>query len=115
MDPALTNRIAVAALALITPLALPCRASAQSLAAPDPAPAASASAVPPLERVIALAREMAPTVALARAEVGVGRAAYAGARLGPVANPYLEVLGARGNAGATKDVAIQGLSSCRSR
>ncbi len=108
MDLALTNRIAIAALALIAPLALPNRVSAQASSEPAPAPAPSMEALPPLERVVALAREMAPTVALARAEVGVGRAAYAGARLGPVANPYLEVLGARGSAGATKDVAIQG-------
>lgn len=106
MEPALTNRITVAALALITPLLIPCRASAQALA--DPAPAVPIEAVPSLPRVIELAREMAPTVALARAEVGVGRSAYAGARLGPVANPYLEVLGARGGGGATKDVTIQG-------
>jgi cobalt-zinc-cadmium efflux system outer membrane protein len=108
MDPALTKRFAAAALALITPLAVPGRASAQAVAVPAVAAAAPLDATPSLERVVSLARELAPAVAVARAELGIGRSAYVGARLGPVANPYLEVLADRGTAGATKDVTIQG-------
>jgi hypothetical protein len=55
---------------------------------------------------MSMAREQAPSVALARAEIGVGRAGYAGARLSPLANPYLEMIAQRGSMG-TKDVAIQ--------
>jgi cobalt-zinc-cadmium efflux system outer membrane protein len=104
----LTKRFAVAALALITPLVVTCRASAQALSPPSPPPQQALEAAPSLERVVALARELAPSVTVARAEVGVSRSAYVGARLGPVANPYLEVLADRGTAGATKDLTIQG-------
>lgn len=59
---------------------------------------------PTLARVIALAREQAPAVALARADVGVARSTYVGARLGLVGNPYVEVVASRGGNGTTHDV-----------
>ncbi|MFO0755044.1 MAG: TolC family protein [Byssovorax sp.] len=66
-----------------------------------------ADGAPTLAKVVALAREQAPNVALARAELGVGRAGYAGARLAPVTNPYVEMIAGRGSSG-TKDVTLQG-------
>lgn len=59
-----------------------------------------------LEQVITLAKAEAPNVALARAGVAIGRSAYAGARLSPLANPSLEVFVDRGLTG-TKDVTVQ--------
>ncbi len=70
--------------------------------------AAPASAVPSLARVMELAKDRAPAVAIARANVEVGRSAMVGARLGPLANPYVEVLADRGSSGATRDVTVQG-------
>jgi cobalt-zinc-cadmium efflux system outer membrane protein len=75
---------------------------------PPPAPAAAAQdGVPTLSRVLALAREQAPGVAIARAEIGVGRASYVGARLSPLTNPYVELIAGAGSTG-TKDVTVQG-------
>ncbi len=65
------------------------------------------SAVPSLAKVIALARDKAPAVAVARANVDVSRSALVNARLGHLANPYVEVLADRGSQG-TKDITVQG-------
>lgn len=64
-------------------------------------------AVPSLAKVIELARDRAPAVAIARANVEVSRSALVGARLGPLANPYVEVIADRGSQG-TKDITVQG-------
>jgi cobalt-zinc-cadmium efflux system outer membrane protein len=63
---------------------------------------ASGEQVPSLERIVALARAQGPRVLLGRAQIAIARAGYAGARLPPVANPYLELtadraLGVGGN------------------
>ncbi len=63
--------------------------------------------VPSLAKVIELTRDRAPAVAVARANVEVSRSALVNARLGPLANPYVEVLADRGSQG-TRDVAVQG-------
>lgn len=78
-----------------------------SLVAVARAEAPGAEPVPELARVVSLARERAPALSRARGQVGVARAGYDGARLSPVANPYLEVQAQRGTAGATRDVALQ--------
>ncbi|MEO7329900.1 MAG: TolC family protein [Minicystis sp.] len=62
---------------------------------------------PSLARVLSLAREQAPGVAVARAEIGVGRASYVGARLSPLTNPYVELVAGAGSSG-TKDITLQG-------
>lgn len=69
--------------------------------------ASMAAPFPPITDVVALAKEHAPSVITARMDVGVADASYAGARLAPVDNPYLEVFVDRGGAGATRDVAVQ--------
>ncbi|MCU0681340.1 MAG: TolC family protein [Polyangiaceae bacterium] len=63
--------------------------------------------LPSLARVIALAKEMAPGVVTAKADVNIGRSSYAGARLSPLNNPYLEVFVDKGPPRTTKDVAVQ--------
>ena len=81
--------------------------SARAEAPPSaPVPAAQ-DGVPTLSRVLALAREQAPGVAIARAEIGVGRASYVGARLSPLTNPYVELIAGAGSTG-TKDINVQG-------
>ncbi|WP_170319810.1 TolC family protein [Polyangium spumosum] len=62
---------------------------------------------PSLQRAMELARERAPGVVSARGNVGVAQSSYAGARLAPVDNPYLEVFVDRGLQGVTKDAQIQ--------
>jgi outer membrane protein, heavy metal efflux system len=62
---------------------------------------------PSLAEVVAFAKERAPTVVTARMDVGVANASYAGARLAPVDNPYLEVFLDRGGGTVTRDVAVQ--------
>lgn len=74
--------------------------------ATDKSPPASV-AVPSLARVMELARDRAPAVAVARANVEVSRSTLVGARLNPLTNPYVEVLGDRGSTG-TKDITVQG-------
>lgn len=63
-------------------------------------------AVPSLARVIELARDHAPAVSVARADVEVGKASFARARLIPLDNPYLEVFSDRGSQNATRDVTV---------
>lgn len=67
----------------------------------------SPKTVPSLAKVIELAKDRAPAVAVAKANVEVSRSALVNARLGPVANPYVEVLADRGTQG-TKDITVQG-------
>jgi cobalt-zinc-cadmium efflux system outer membrane protein len=57
-----------------------------------------------LERVVTLAREHAPQVVVASSELETSRSAMVGARLPPLANPYMEFVAGRGNAGVTRDV-----------
>jgi outer membrane protein, heavy metal efflux system len=59
--------------------------------------------VPTLERVMTLARNRAPEIIAARAEVEASRATSVGARVSPLLNPYLEVIAERGK-GVTQDV-----------
>ncbi|AKT42988.1 TolC family protein [Chondromyces crocatus] len=77
-------------------------------AAAAPADVGATERFPTLERAMELSREWSPSVVTARAGVGVAQSAYAGARLTPVDNPYLEVFVDRGTNGATKDVMVQG-------
>lgn len=83
--------------------------AAHAAAAPPEVPPApvAAPAIPTLSRVIALARERAPSVAAAREDVAVSRADQVGARLAPITNPYVELTANRGAAGATRDVSLQ--------
>lgn len=74
----------------------------------DPVEAPADEGSPTLGRVMTLAKQNAPAVLVARAEINVARSAYAGARLPPLGNPYLEVVANRGMMGATKDVSLQG-------
>lgn len=62
---------------------------------------------PTLERVLSLARERAPEVTAARAELQASQSAKVGARVSPVLNPYLEVITDRGmRTGVTRDVTL---------
>ena len=76
---------------------------------PEETPSAkpASATVPSLARVIELAKDKAPAVAVARANVEVGRSAFVNARLNPLTNPYIEVTGDRGTTG-TKDLTVQG-------
>lgn len=67
----------------------------------------NAALFPSLADVMAFAKERAPSVVTSRMAVGVADASYAGARLAPVDNPYLEVFVDRGGGGVTRDVAVQ--------
>lgn len=71
------------------------------------AAATDGEALPDIERVLNLAKEAAPDVVSARMYVGVANASYAGARLAPFDNPYLEVFTDRGRGGATRDLTVQ--------
>ncbi len=62
---------------------------------------------PTLVRAIELAKERAPDVVSARMNVALANVSYAGARLSPIDNPYLEVFTDRGRAGATRDLTVQ--------
>lgn len=64
------------------------------------------SDVPTLDRVLALARERAPELMVARAEVEASRSVGVGARVSPLPNPHLEVIAERGGRGVTRDVYI---------
>jgi cobalt-zinc-cadmium efflux system outer membrane protein len=101
------NSLSLPAAALAALIALTAAAPVRA-APPEDALDAPALAAPTLARVIALARERAPLVAAARADVAAGRAEQVGARLPPLGNPYLEVTVNRGGMGATRDVAVNG-------
>lgn len=86
------------------------------LAQPAPPPAATPTSVPvprvtaafpTLKEVLRLARQQAPEAVRARGAIAVAEASYAGARLAPLDNPYLETFVDRGTGGATRDVTIQ--------
>src|SRR5512145_2105617 len=89
-------------------------ASAQTQSEPSRAPGTApvdpasrnAGDIATLERVLALARERAPEVMVARAEVEASRSVGVGARVSPVLNPYLEVIAERGGRGVTRDLAF---------
>ncbi len=76
-------------------------------AAPVPGVAATPSP-DALRQLIATARNNAPEVALAVAQLGSSRSALANGRLASFGNPYLEVTAERGDKRVTKDVAING-------
>jgi hypothetical protein len=62
---------------------------------------------PTLEKVLTLARERAPEITAARAELQASQAAKVGARVSPVLNPYLEVVADRSTrSGITRDVTL---------
>lgn len=63
--------------------------------------------IPTLDRVLSLAHERAPEVSAAQAEFEASQSVRVGARVSPVLNPYLEVIGERGmRTGVTRDVYI---------
>jgi cobalt-zinc-cadmium efflux system outer membrane protein len=57
---------------------------------------ASTGAAPELSEVVRLAARRAPEVVLGAADIDVARAEYAGARLPPVQNPYVEITAEKG-------------------
>lgn len=61
---------------------------------------------PTLGQVLALVRERAPEVLVARAELEASRSSGVGARVSPLLNPYIEVVAERGTRGVTRDVFI---------
>ena len=76
-------------------------------------PTAADSAVPLADRerlrtLIEVAKQRAPEVSLAQAELTSSRSALVNGRMAPLGNPYLEITADRGNKGVTKDVAITG-------
>lgn len=66
----------------------------------------SGEPVPELRDVIALARLRGPDAVVAAAGVRSAGSTYAGARLGAVGNPYLELTTSRGTEGATKGLSF---------
>lgn len=83
--------------------------SSPALATAAPASTvALGSEVPSLARVIAMARENAPSVTVGRAQVATARAGRVGAGLPPVGNPYLEVTGERALAGSNHNIGVSG-------
>lgn len=97
------------ALSLLGTLGLARSAGAETEPARSPVVAERArEPLPSLARVIALARERAPSVVVGRAELGVARSAFSGARLAPVTNPSVSVLFDKGTMRATKDVTVSG-------
>lgn len=86
-------------LASLWPAALPAQAPPAAAPTAPAAPAAPTSGdepFPSLARALGLAREQAPAVVSSRATLRWARAGYAGARLGPVGNPYTEIVTDRG-------------------
>lgn len=94
-------------------LALLVSAVGISAQAQDRAAPALATAVPDgraeLRALIAVAKEQAPEVSIARASLTSSRSALANGRMAPFGNPYLEVTADRGNKGVTKDVNVLGI------
>ena len=68
--------------------------------------AADSDAPALLDKLVKLARERAPDVALGRAALSASRSSYASANLAPLGNPSLEVKADRGTQGVTKDITI---------
>lgn len=64
--------------------------------------------VPSLSRVLERARAHAPSVVLGRADIATARSALVGARLPPLGNPYLEVVGVTPTAGASRTLTVDG-------
>lgn len=64
--------------------------------------------VPSLAEVLRLVRERSPEVVLGGAFVTTARSSLVGARLPPVGNPYLEVLGRRSIPGTASSLAVDG-------
>lgn len=94
-----SNRVA-----LRLALAVACLVSTTQAAEAMP-PAASPSP-PILGKLVKLARDRAPDVALGRAALSASRSSYASAELPLVGNPFLEVKADRGTQGVTKDITI---------
>jgi len=90
--------------ALRLALAVACFASTTQAA--DAMTEAASSSPATLDKLVKLARERAPDVALGRAALTASRSSYASAALSPVGNPLLEVKADRGTLGVTKDITI---------
>ncbi len=75
-------------------------------ASPVAAPGGASAEAPTLERVLTLARERAPEVMVAHAELEASRSFVVGARMSSVLNPYLEVIAERGGRGITHDLMV---------
>jgi cobalt-zinc-cadmium efflux system outer membrane protein len=106
------SRLVLGLFVAITFGTLPSIAQTETNVPPSPTtpviPSRNSSAldVPTLERVLAFAREQAPEVLIARAEVEASRSVGVGARVSPLLNPYLEVVAERGGRGVTRDLAF---------
>jgi cobalt-zinc-cadmium efflux system outer membrane protein len=61
-----------------------------------------------LRELIETARQNAPEVSVAKAQLDASRSALVNGRLAPFGNPYLEVTAERGDKNVTRDVAING-------
>jgi cobalt-zinc-cadmium efflux system outer membrane protein len=103
-DSAASGTVTVAASRLDAPRV---DTSAASVPRPDPAQHNDRELPPAtLDQVLAFARQRAPEVLVAQAELTASRASGVGARLAPVLNPYIEVIAERGGRGVTRDVYI---------
>lgn len=91
------------ALSLLLALSQP-----RSTKAAPPSEVAFGGEVPSLSRVIAIARQNAPTVVVGRAQVATARAGRVGAGIPPVGNPYVELTGERALSGSNRNIGING-------
>jgi cobalt-zinc-cadmium efflux system outer membrane protein len=108
--PSLRRTGSVSGLAVICALATGGLASSVAyaqgaIAAASPSEAAE---VPKLARVITLAEEHAPEVAIGRSSLQASRSSLVGAGLWPVQNPYLEVLATRTDRGLSRGTIVAG-------
>ena len=101
-------QIISSALALTSLTFGPAAARADNQRAVHPPVAAPTQRGAALAQLVEAARQNAPEVALAKAQLGSSRSALANGRLAPFGNPYLEVTAERGDKNVTKDVAING-------
>lgn len=98
---AATTPTAVTDPASLTPTSTPGAAKVAAVSLPFEGEA------PTLDRVLSLARERAPEITAARAELQASQSAKVGARMSPVLNPYLEVIADRSTrSGITRDVTL---------
>jgi cobalt-zinc-cadmium efflux system outer membrane protein len=93
-------------LALTAAVLMPARLRAED-AAPPTAPT-SAAPESALRLLVQAAKQHAPEVSLAQAQLGSSRSMLMNGRMAPLGNPYLEVTAERGDKNVTKDVAING-------
>src|SRR5512146_1954083 len=93
-------------LALTAAVLMPARLRAED-AAPPTAPT-SAAPESALRLLVQAAKQRAPEVSLAQAQLSSSRSMLMNGRMAPLGNPYLEVTAERGDKNVTKDVAING-------